>query len=42
MDIVPYGSPNSLECIHCDICVKVCPRKAITIVDTGNFTKGTD
>ncbi|MDR2106274.1 MAG: 4Fe-4S binding protein [Coriobacteriales bacterium] len=31
MDIVPYDSPNSLECIHCDKCVKVCPRQAITI-----------
>jgi polyferredoxin len=42
IDIIPYSSPNSLECIHCDICVKVCPRKAITIVDTTGFTKGTD
>lgn len=42
MDIVPYNLPNSFECIHCDMCVNVCPHKAITIVDTNKLFKSSD
>lgn len=30
MDIVPYDRPNQMECIHCNRCKNICPRKAIS------------
>lgn len=30
MDIVPYDPPNQMECIHCNRCKNICPRKAIS------------
>jgi ferredoxin-type protein NapH len=30
MDIEPYKTPNSIECIRCGKCKKKCPCKAIT------------
>jgi polyferredoxin len=29
MDIVPYDSLRSIECVRCGKCVKVCPHKAL-------------